>query len=281
VIRCIGIVSPGAMGAEVGRAFAGLGSRVIVTLEGRSNRSRSRVERAGLEEVGSLVELVQASDLIFSIVPPAYALEVAADLGQAIIGTAANPTVIDANAISPARARQVAKKIERSGGRYIDGGIVGGPPRSGRRTDLLLSGEGAEALVPELTTDALVTTCIGTDATAASALKMCYASWTKGTSALFITIMAVARREGVEQALVDLWDRTQPALLARSETEGAVAARAWRWVDEMAEIARTFEDVGMPGDAAIAASRLYERLASFKDVENPPSLDELLSALLP
>jgi hypothetical protein len=84
----------------------------------------------------------------------------------------------------------------------------------------------------------------------------------------------------VEQALVDLWSRSQPAVLARSETEGRVADRAWRWVDEMAEIARTFEDAGLPGDAAVAASRLYERLASFKDVDTPPSLDELLTAVL-
>jgi hypothetical protein len=150
----------------------------------------------------------------------------------------------------------------------------------GRRTDLLLSGEGAQSLATELTTDALVATCIGIHPTAASALKMCYASWTKGTSALLISIMAVARHEGVEQPLLDLWGRSQPSLLSRYETEGAVAGRAWRWVDEMAEIARTFEDAGLPGNAAVAASRLYERLTSFKDVEIPPSLDELLRALL-
>jgi hypothetical protein len=194
--------------------------------------------------------------------------------------TNSRPVLVDANAVSPARAMEVAAAIERAGGRYVDGGIVGGPPHPGRRTDLLLSGDGAESLAPELTTEELVATCIGSDPTAASALKMCHAAWTKGTSALIISIRAVARRQGVEDALVDLWGRAQPSLLARSDAEGRVAGRAWRWVDEMAEIARTFEDAGLPGGAAVAASRLYERLASFKDVDTPPSLDELLTAAL-
>jgi 3-hydroxyisobutyrate dehydrogenase-like beta-hydroxyacid dehydrogenase len=280
MIGCVGLVSPGAMGTEVGRSLAGLGSRVVVALEDRSGRSRARAKAAGLEDLGSLTELVRESDLVLSIVPPAFAVEVASAVAGAMAATDNHPVVIDANAVSPARAREVADAIEAAGGTYVDGGIVGGPPRPGGHTDLLLSGMGAETLAPELTTDALVTTYLGPDATAASALKMCYASWTKGTSALIISIRAVARRQGVEDALVDLWGRSQPSLLARSDAEGRVAGRAWRWVDEMAEIARTFEDAGLPGGAAVAASLLYERLASFKDVDAPPSLDDLLTAVL-
>ena len=280
MIGCIGLVSPGAMGTEVGRSLAGLGSRLVVALDSRSDRSRARATGAGLEDVGSLMELVRQSDLVLSIVPPAFALEVAAAVASAMAGTDNHPVVIDANAVSPARAREVAEAIEGAGGTYVDGGIVGGPPHPDRRTDLLLSGPGAESLAHELTTDALVATYIGPDATAASALKMCYASWTKGTSALIISIRAVARRQGVEDALVDLWGRAQPSLLARSDAEGRVAGRAWRWVDEMAEIARTFEDAGLPGGAAAAASLLYERLASFKDVETPPSIDEVIAGVL-
>ncbi len=280
MIGCIGIVSPGAMGTEMGRSLASRGTRVVVALEGRSDRSRERSEVAGLEDVGTLAELVRVSEVILSIVPPAFAVEVAWRLGQAMTDVGSQPVVIDANAISPARATEVANAIERSGGRYVDGGIVGGPPHPGRRTDLVLSGKGADKLVSELTTDELVPTCVGSDPTSASALKMCYASWTKGPSALLISIRAVARRQGVEQALIDLWARAQPALLARSDSEVAVAGRAWRWVDEMAEIARTFEDSGLPGGAAVAASLLYQRLTAFKDVDQPPSLDDLFAAVL-
>src|ERR1039457_5397366 len=131
MIGCIGVVSPGEMGTEVGRSLAGLGTRVVVALDGRSDRSRSRSKAAGLEDAGSLSELVRASDLVLSIVPPAFAVDVASQLAQAMTDTGAHPVVIDANAVSPARAREVGHAIERGGGRYVDGGIVGGAPPPG------------------------------------------------------------------------------------------------------------------------------------------------------
>jgi 3-hydroxyisobutyrate dehydrogenase-like beta-hydroxyacid dehydrogenase len=272
----IGIVSPGAMGSAVGRSLVAVGQPVAVALEGRSPTTKERAAAAGLEDVGSLRELAERTDVLLSIVPPASALQVAGTLATAVRpGT----LVVDANAISPARAREVAAVLEGAGATYVDGGIVGAPPRPGGRTDLFLSGPGAEELAPRLAGDGLASTAIGVGPTDASALKMCHAAWSKGTSALLIAIRAVARRHGVEDPLAELWGRVQPAVLSRSESEGSVAGRAWRWVDEMTEIARTFEDAGLPGDAALGAARLYERLVSFKDVKEPPALDELLAAL--
>jgi 3-hydroxyisobutyrate dehydrogenase-like beta-hydroxyacid dehydrogenase len=280
VIDCIGIVSPGAMGSAIGATLVRHGARVVVALQGRSERSSARTRQAGLEDVGTLLELVTVSDLVLSVVPPAAALEVSGALAGAMEKSATRPTVIDANAISPARARTVAGKLRAVGARYVDGGIVGGPPRAGGRTDLFLSGEGAADLATELNTPDLTATAIGDDPTAASALKMCYAAWTKGTSALLIAIRSVAHQLGVDGALVDLWRRVQPELLGRSENEGTVAGRAWRWVDEMTEISRTFEDAGLPGGAADAAGALYARLAGFKDTETTPSIDEIVAAIL-
>jgi 3-hydroxyisobutyrate dehydrogenase-like beta-hydroxyacid dehydrogenase len=280
MIKRIGLVSPGAMGSAVGTALLGRGSEVVVALQGRSPRTSARAAQAGLQDVGTLPELVALSDLVVSVVPPSAALRVAAEVAAAIEVTGSRPVVVDANAISPARAREVAGVIELAGARYVDGGIVGGPPRAGSRTDLFLSGADAAEVAHELTTGELVVTAIGEDPIAASALKMCYAAWTKGTSALLIAIRSAARRQGVDAALVDLWRRTQPDLLARSENEGSVAGRAWRWVDEMAEISRTFEDSGLPGGAAAAAGELYARLAAFKETDPVPSLDEVIAAVL-
>jgi 3-hydroxyisobutyrate dehydrogenase-like beta-hydroxyacid dehydrogenase len=279
VSRCIGIVHPGAMGSEIGRTLSERSIRVVVGLEGRSERTKERAALCGLEDVGALSDVVRVSDLILSIVPPASALEVAAQVARCLPDAGRDIIVVDANAISPTRAARVAETIEEAGGHYVDGGIIGGPPRPGGRTDLVLSGPQADALASDLTTDELVATSIGPDPTAASALKMCYAAWSKGTSALLISIRAVAQRHGVDEALVELWGRTQSALVTRSDSAGSVAGRAWRWVDEMTEIARTFEDAGQPGGAAAAASLLYERLASFKDIEVPPSLAELIAEI--
>jgi 3-hydroxyisobutyrate dehydrogenase-like beta-hydroxyacid dehydrogenase len=268
------------MGAAVGRTLIEHGVPLCAVLDGRSERTIQRAKAAGISAVASLDALVAGSDVVLSIVPPGSALDVAVTLAAAIRGAAKRPIYVDANAVSPATARRIADTMQSAGARYVDGGIVGGPPTVGRETSLHLSGAGGERLVDLLTTPELRAVWIGTDPTAASALKMAYAAWSKGSTALLLAIRALAQHQGVEAALLEQWRRSQPDALARSDEAARVSSRAWRWSDEMDEIAQTFEDAGLPGGAAAAAARLYERMASYKDVAAPPPLDEVLAAVL-
>ncbi|HEV2054439.1 MAG TPA: DUF1932 domain-containing protein, partial [Methylomirabilota bacterium] len=115
---------------------------------------------------------------------------------------------------------------------------------------------------------------------AASALKMAYAAYTKGTAALLVSIRALAIRAGVDQALLDEWARSQPELGARSErAAGETARKAWRFTGEMAEIAATFDDAGLPDGFFRAAAEIYESLAGYKDAPGMPSVAEVAKAL--
>jgi hypothetical protein len=88
---------------------------------------------------------------------------------------------------------------------------------------------------------------IGDEIGQASAVKMAYAAWTKGTAALILAIRALARAEGVEQTLVAEWQQSQPALTARPHAAARSALqKGWRWVAEMEEIAATMASVGLP-----------------------------------
>jgi 3-hydroxyisobutyrate dehydrogenase-like beta-hydroxyacid dehydrogenase len=276
----IGLVSPGSMGSAVGRTLIEHGLSLGAVLDGRSEPTIGRAKAAGIASVASLGALVAANDVVLSIVPPGIALDVARTLAAAMRAEGRRPTYVDANAVSPATARRVAETIEDAGARYVDGGIIGGPPTAGRETSLYLSGPGGEQLVDVLTTPELRVVWIGSDPTAASALKMAYAAWSKGSSALLLAIRALAQHAGVEAALLEQWRRSQPDVLARSEAAAGVSSRAWRWSDEMDEIAATFEEAGLPGGAAAAAARLYERMASYKDVEAAPPLDAVLATVL-
>jgi hypothetical protein len=86
------------------------------------------------------------------------------------------------------------------------------------------------------------------DVVAASALKMCYAAWTKGTSALLLAIRAAAAAHGVEAALAAEWERTQPGLAARSQAAAGTARKAWRFAGEMDQIAACLAEAGLPDD---------------------------------
>src|SRR5580698_1279448 len=201
----IGLVSPGAMGAAVARSLIEHGLSVSAVLDERSERTRERAKAAGIVASGSLETLVASSDVVLSIVPPVSALSAAQSVGAAMAACKTPPIYVDANAVSPARARAIAETVEAVGARYVDGGIVGGPPTSGRETSLYLSGPAGQPLVDLFSTPELRVVWIGADPSAASTLKMAYAAWSKGTTALVLAIRALARQEGVESALLEQW----------------------------------------------------------------------------
>ncbi len=168
---------------------------------------------------------------------------------------------VDANAVSPATAREIAGIVEAGGASYVDGGIIGTPPVAPGFIRLYLSGARAEEvhrLFAGTEVDARVID--GGAFTAASAVKMAYASWTKGSAALLLTARALARAEGVEDTLLAEWGISQPGLAGRSErAAGSAAAKGWRWVAEMEEIAAAMAAAGLPDGFHQAAAEIYRR----------------------
>jgi 3-hydroxyisobutyrate dehydrogenase-like beta-hydroxyacid dehydrogenase len=272
----IGLLHPGEMGSVVGAAARERGGRVLWSATGRGASTRSRAVAAGLEDAGGLAALVAASDVILSVCPPHAAVEVArqvADLGFAGI-------FVDANAVSPATAREVGSLVEKAGAIFVDGGIIGPPPRTRGSTRLYLSGQNAPRVAALFEGGALEALVVEGGPGAASALKMAYAGWTKGSAALLLAVRALAAAEGVDAALLREWSLSQPDLPARSEGAAKGNARkAWRFVGEMEEIAATFAGAGLPDGFHQASAEIYRRLEAYKDA-TPPPVDELVRGLL-
>jgi 3-hydroxyisobutyrate dehydrogenase-like beta-hydroxyacid dehydrogenase len=257
----IGLLHPGEMGAAVGRCLVGGGCVVLWAPDGRSAATAARAEAAGLTGAdGGLTELVRRADVVVSICPPHAALDVARQVAGAGFGGA----FVDANAISPATAREVAAIVEAGGAGYVDGGIIGPPPTAPGRTRLYLCGAQAgqvRRIFGGTAVDARVVNP-GTGTGAASAVKMAYAAWTKGTAALVLAARALARAEGVEEILLAEWAMSQPGLADRSAGAArSAAAKGWRWIAEMEEIASAMAAAGLPGGFHEAAAEIYRRSA--------------------
>lgn len=262
------------MGAAVGRALVEAGHRVLWVSADRSPESRERAAAAGLEDAGTLQALAAQAEVILSICPPHAASRVA---GQ-VAALGFTGIYADCNAISPDRTRTVETTITGAGAIYVDGGIVGGPPAGGPpRTWLYLSGAAAGQVAACFPQDALHTVVLSDRIGAASALKMCYAANTKGTSALFAAILALAEQEGVRDALERQWGQGLSASAHKRTTDSAL--KAWRFVGEMQEIAATFAESGLPGGFHAAAAEIYERLAPFRGRTEPPELGDVLDTL--
>jgi 3-hydroxyisobutyrate dehydrogenase-like beta-hydroxyacid dehydrogenase len=251
--KVIGLLHPGEMGAAVGGCLTRCGLPVLWASAGRSRETAERAQAVGLRDGGTLPEVAKQADVILSICPPHAALEVA----RAVAGFGG--LYVDANAVSPATAREVARVIEDAGGCYVDGGIIGSPPRAPGTTRLYLSGERAGA-VRGLFEGTHLDARVLDGGFAASALKMSYASWTKGTAALILAARALAAAEGVEQDLLAEWALSQPGLAERWEGAArSAAAKGWRWVAEMEEISAAMVSAGLPEGFHHAAAQIFAR----------------------
>jgi 3-hydroxyisobutyrate dehydrogenase-like beta-hydroxyacid dehydrogenase len=279
----VGLLHPGEMGAAVGGSLVSIGHEVLWDPAGRSRATTGRALAAELTG-GTFDRLVAKSSVILSICPPHAALDVAHQVAAA----GYTGYYVDANAISVATAEQVAAIVTAVGAAYVDGGIIGPPPEVAGHTRLYLSGPHAAQIRPLFNRSRLDARIVEGPLYAASSVKMAYAAWTKGSSALLLAARALARATGVERTLLAEWQLSQPHLIDQSErAAGAAAARGWRWVGEMEEIAASMNAAGLPDGFHEAAAELYDRAAR-ADVPTgrrtsttaKETLDTIMSALM-
>ncbi len=272
----VALLHPGEMGAAIGGCLAARNVHVMFASEGRSAETLARAKAAGLNDGGSLRSTIRDSRLILSVCPPHAAL----DLARAAVAAGFKGLYVDANAIAPATTRAIGEVIVGAGGTFVDGGIIGPPPRQGARTRLYLAGNDAERVAELFVGTALGTIVLNQPVGAASAVKACYAAWTKGSIALLGNIRTLAAHEGIDEVLLNEWGESQPDLVNRSTAITANARKAWRWIAEMEEIAASFRSAGLPDGFHLASADLYARLVECKDARSDPTLDEIRGLLL-
>jgi 3-hydroxyisobutyrate dehydrogenase-like beta-hydroxyacid dehydrogenase len=261
----------------MGAAAATSGARVLWVSQHRGEATRRRANQAGLVDVGSLDNALRQSDIVLSVCPPHAAVEVAKEVAERkFCGV-----YVDANAVSRDTAERIGTIVTRCGADFVDGGIIGSPVKQPGTTRLYLSGASSAKVAELFSQSMLEARAIGSEPGAASALKVAYAAWTKGTDAMLLAIRAYAAHEGVDEALLEEWRISQPLLGKRCDRAAAVATpKAWRYVGEMEEIAEAFKKAGLPGGFHTAAAELCARLDSFKDRTDPaPTITEVIETL--
>ncbi|QIW98246.1 hypothetical protein AMS68_003764 [Peltaster fructicola] len=222
----------------------------------RSESTQQRARASNIELLTSDVDLCNQADYVLSIVPQKDALSVANRIVAAVndVTFAARPHplyFLDLNAVSPQTARNTAELFATSAStiKFIDGGIISGPPKlkddgSWTRPRLVVSGPVKVNEGPSGEHFASTVNIQHIDATigSASALKMCFAAMSKGFAAIAIQSFTTAQRFGLVDNLEELLDEYNPTF-ARSANRllPSMPPKAYRWVQEMLEIAETFE----------------------------------------
>ena len=276
-IETIGALGLGDMGGAVATALKKSGFKVITSLEGRSAATVASAQSRGVDDVGGIEALVRESDLIISVLVPANAAGVAASIASAAAATGSSVTFADCNAVAPASAIAMGKVVTDSGTNFVDGGVIGGPSRDDYAPRFYVSGPDLDAMM-ELDGRGIQVVPVGPEIGRASAVKMVYASQTKGIAALQAAMLVSAQRLGVYDELISELQDSQAANLERAT--GAVMrlrSVAGRWIGEMEEIASTFESVGVSGGFHQGAAEMF-RLVEASDTESADSLADLIQA---
>ena len=273
----IGFLHPGDMGISIAASAQHAGNEVYWASEGRSLETQSRAAKYGLRDARTLSNLCAECAIIVSVCPPHAAEEVA----QQVLASGFNGMYLDANAIAPQRAERIGADLAAAGISFVDGGIIGGPAWTPGSTWLYLAGPQAAQVASCFAAGPLETQVLSAQIGRASALKMCFAAYTKGTTALLCAILATAEDLGVRGDLEQHWQRDDPQFADQvTQRVRQVTAKAWRFAGEMEEIAATFRSSGMPGEFHAAAANVYRRLADFKAARATPDLEDVLAALL-
>jgi 3-hydroxyisobutyrate dehydrogenase-like beta-hydroxyacid dehydrogenase len=275
-IENVGVMSPGDMGQAVSLQLKAKGLNVYTGLEHRSERTRALARDAGLIDVGTVTRLVDECDVVLSIMDPGAAVGFARVAADALRSTSRHTLIVDCNAIAPDTVHEVADLIESAGGRFVDAGIIGPPPRGKATTYLYTSGPGAADL-EQLAGAQLIVHVIGEGIADASALKMCYGALNKGTQALWLEVLIAAQRLGVADLL------EQQLRQSQGERYGWVLGqfpilppKAYRWVPEMLEIAKTLETAGMTPKMFQGAADIYRFVAGTSlGKETPEKRDKM------
>jgi 3-hydroxyisobutyrate dehydrogenase-like beta-hydroxyacid dehydrogenase len=272
----VGILHPGHMGISIAASVQNSGNEVFWASEGRSPETHERALKYQLHDCQTLEKLCQTCSVILCVCPP----HAAEDVAEQVASQNYQGLYVDANAISPQRALRIGQKLTDVGILFVDASIIGGPAWEPGRTWLYLSGKHAERVAFCFTDGPLEIQVIGNTIGKASGIKMCFAAYTKGTTALLSAILATAESLGVRTELQDQWERYWPDFPEQtSQRVKNGASKAWRFAGEMDEISATFKAAGLPGGFHAAAGNLYRRLFQFKD-DTSVSLELILDSLL-
>ena len=273
----VGFLHPGEMGVALASLVVKRGARACWTPQGRSERTRERARSAGLHECPDLEALCASCPVVVSICPPHAALDVARSVAQAGF----RGLFVDANAISPGHAIEIAGLLRAAGADFVDAAVVGPPPSAGTLTRLYLAGSASAVVAASLAGEGLRAEFLGDEPGRASALKMCHSAMHKGEMALRFAALAAAQRAGVRGDLERLFASrpTTARYLHGLDEDVRRAVKAWRFAGEMDEVAATLQALGVPDGFHRAAGEVYRRLDGFGADGQDSSLERLLEAI--
>jgi 3-hydroxyisobutyrate dehydrogenase-like beta-hydroxyacid dehydrogenase len=219
-------------------------------------------------------DLVEQSDVLMSVTVSEAVPGLCREIADAVKATGTDLLFAECNAIAPELSKDMEGVLKAGGARYVDASIIGGPPRNGSSPRVYASGDNASEF-EQLRDFGLDVRNLGPQLGRASGIKMCYAAMTKGTTALHTELLIAAEKMGLTKELMAEFSGGQQAAVTCMEGWiPSMPAKSRRWVSEMEEVEKTFNDLGLTPDIFKGVSDMYRMIgATPLGDENPESRD--------
>ena len=257
----------GDMGFSVAKYLTKSNYSVLTNIDNRSEKSKNNAKKSN-SQIVSFENLILNSQFIISIIPPSASQQTAKNISFYSKKLSKPVIYIDANAISPKTTLDIENDFYKNAEQssiYIDGSIIGGPPNDNYKPNLYLSGKNIKK-IDKMKSNAFNIINLGEETKLASSLKMCYASWTKGSSALIISMLLLAEKSNVLFQLLDELNYSQKELITKMiKTFPSISEKSYRWIAEMEEIASTYYENELNPGALDNASSIYKLISRNKN----------------
>ncbi len=259
----ITLMSPGEMGSPIAEQIQNSGIDVISPLKNRSKQTRDRAKKYGIIDSDNLENSIFESDLVISILVPDAAKDLAIQVSKFSKKLNKEIYFADLNAVSPETVQSMKDILSDSKVKFIDGGIIGAPPKGNNIPRVYVSGEHS-AYFTKLDGLGMKVMDMSGDIGSASAMKMAYASITKGYSSLLIAAITLSIRTNNFHHLMDELEFSQSNVFKDLNNLKSIPSKAHRWIGEMEEISKTFIENNITGDFHKASGSIYRNVSDSK-----------------
>ncbi len=227
---------------------------------------RRDYERNNVAGCGSLVEAVEGSSLVFSLVTAdqAYA---AAEYAAKALGP--NTFFFDCNSCAPGTKQRSAELLMKSGICYVDTAVMSPVHPKLHKSPILISGPHAEDGLEILTELGMVAQMVEGEIGRASSIKMVRSIMVKGLEALVAECVLAGHKAGVDDVVLESLEKSYPGF-GWKDRAGYMFERmivhGKRRAAEMREVAITVDDLGLNNGMARA---IVDWQQSIGDLEIP------------
>ena len=222
-----------------------------------------RMEEVGVTRARSAGEASGGAKFIVSLTSAAAAVGVA----TGIIGNLEPGQIyIDMNSAAPTSMTEIDELPRREGVLFCDVSLLGNVPKTGHKTKMMLSGDGAAEFYGFIKDYNTVATLLDTPAGSASAIKMFKSVFSKGLPQLLLECLVPAEEYGVMDIVFDSFKHT----FDKQSLEEFADANLYRTLvhaarrsGEMKDVADTVEAMGFGAEVSRAVCTRLNRLASY------------------